>query len=105
MEKIKKFRLDESIKKASENNAYILGICLGAQLLMSTSEEFGKNTGLDLIPGDKKLLFMKKKIKLNCHILDGQIFKSGTLNNNQEKLFSQIIQKTHFILFILLFAM
>lgn len=29
----------------------LLGICLGAQMLMSTSEEFGAHAGLDLIPG------------------------------------------------------
>ena len=29
----------------------LLGICLGAQMLMSTSEEFGTHKGLDLIPG------------------------------------------------------
>jgi glutamine amidotransferase len=29
----------------------LLGICLGAQMLMSTSEEFGTHAGLDIIPG------------------------------------------------------
>ncbi len=29
----------------------LLGICLGAQMLMSTSEEFGAQAGLGLIPG------------------------------------------------------
>ncbi|MDR1997656.1 MAG: imidazole glycerol phosphate synthase subunit HisH [Candidatus Margulisbacteria bacterium] len=29
----------------------LLGICLGLQLLLSTSEEFGVTAGLDLIPG------------------------------------------------------
>lgn len=29
----------------------LLGICLGAQMLMSTSDEFGTHAGLDLIPG------------------------------------------------------
>ncbi len=39
------------IKKLASEDGKILGICLGAQLLMSTSTEFGMTEGLGLIPG------------------------------------------------------
>ena len=39
---------------ASDNNNKILGVCLGMQLFFSESCEFGKTSGLNLIPGKVK---------------------------------------------------
>ncbi|MBL6727052.1 MAG: imidazole glycerol phosphate synthase subunit HisH [Methylophilaceae bacterium] len=39
------------IKQHAEKGKPILGICLGMQLLATSSEEFGNNSGLNLIPG------------------------------------------------------
>lgn len=41
----------EALKAAAAAGKPILGICLGAQLMMSQSEEFGVTAGLGLIPG------------------------------------------------------
>jgi glutamine amidotransferase len=41
----------EAIKSAAAAGTPILGICLGAQLMLSQSEEFGAIEGLGLIPG------------------------------------------------------
>lgn len=49
---LKKSRLDEFIKDAAEKKIPILGICLGMQLLLTKSYEFGETNGLDLIPGE-----------------------------------------------------
>ncbi|HEY1405898.1 MAG TPA: imidazole glycerol phosphate synthase subunit HisH, partial [Spirochaetota bacterium] len=39
------------IKEHIASGGYFLGICLGYQLLFSSSEEFGEYKGLDIIPG------------------------------------------------------
>lgn len=41
----------EPIHEFIENDGHFFGICLGFQLLFSTSEEFGLHEGLDIIPG------------------------------------------------------
>ena len=66
MESIKNLKLDRILKECAENNKFILGICLGMQLLCSESEEFQLNKGLDLIPGKVIPLknIVKKKIKI-----------------------------------------
>ncbi len=48
---IKKLELDSFIKDyVNSDNKFILGICLGMQLLCSSSNEGGLNHGLNLIP-------------------------------------------------------
>jgi imidazole glycerol-phosphate synthase subunit HisH len=48
------YSLDLAIKKAvKENGSFLLGICLGMQLLFESSEE-GTQSGLGLIPGHVK---------------------------------------------------
>lgn len=41
----------EALKAAAGEGTPLLGICLGLQLLMTESEEFGSHRGLDLVPG------------------------------------------------------
>ena len=43
--------LVEPLRRALDGTRPFLGICLGYQLLFSTSEEFGEGRGLDVIPG------------------------------------------------------
>jgi imidazole glycerol-phosphate synthase subunit HisF len=51
MEGLNKRNLIDPIKKYSESGKPLLGICLGLQLFMSESEEFGIHEGLDIIKG------------------------------------------------------
>lgn len=51
MEGLKKNNIDRAIKKRVEKKVPLLGICLGMQMLMEQSEEFGSFKGLGLIPG------------------------------------------------------
>jgi glutamine amidotransferase len=52
MEKLKKLNLIDPIQSFKKKGKFILGICLGMQLLFSRSEEFKKTEGLSLIEGD-----------------------------------------------------
>ena len=51
MENLGRFGLIEPIREIVRQKKPFLGICLGFQLLFSESEEFGKQKGLDLLPG------------------------------------------------------
>lgn len=51
MEHLEKLEWIEPLKEYIADGGYFFGICLGYQLLFSTSEEFGFHKGLDIIPG------------------------------------------------------
>lgn len=84
IDNLKKKNIDESIKKFVEKGNWILGICLGMQLLVSNSEEFGDNDGLDLIKGEvKKLKSTNKKRYKIPHVGWNSInFKQNTYSDN-----------------------
>ena len=51
MENLGRLGLLPALRRALDGTRPFLGICLGYQLLVSSSEEFGEGHGLDLIPG------------------------------------------------------
>ncbi len=51
MEHLRERNMIESLKKFAKSGKYMLGICLGMQLLFESSEEFGSSEGLGLIKG------------------------------------------------------
>ena len=51
MDNLRRLDLIEPIRDVVRQRKPFLGICLGFQLLFSESEEFGKQEGLDLLPG------------------------------------------------------
>jgi glutamine amidotransferase len=58
-------RLDIAIRHAVlERKTPFLGICLGMQLLATKGDEGGETEGLDLIPGEIKLLTLSKEMRL-----------------------------------------
>lgn len=60
-------KLDQFVKEYVEKGGYLLGICLGMQLLFDESEENGPSYGLSLIPG--------KVVRFTGQDEDGQAYK------------------------------
>ena len=52
VEHLQRSGLDEAIQEFAKSGKYILGICLGMQLLFNKSYEFGEHRGLGLIEGE-----------------------------------------------------
>jgi len=51
MQALERLNLVEVIRELAHRQTPLLGICLGMQLLLDESEEFGSTAGLGLIPG------------------------------------------------------
>lgn len=54
MDSLRRLKLIEPIKDTIASGKLFIGICLGLQLLMDESEEFGNHKGLGIIPGTVK---------------------------------------------------
>ncbi|MBJ26628.1 MAG: imidazole glycerol phosphate synthase subunit HisH [Alphaproteobacteria bacterium] len=69
MDRLKDRNLIEPIHSAVENGIPLLGICVGCQILLEKSEEFGEHAGLGLIPGKTvRLPNIKHKSKSRVRI-------------------------------------
>jgi len=64
MKLLKEYKLDSIIKEFVTSNRPLLGICLGMQLLLEESEEFGHTQGLGLIEGKVIKFPLKSSITL-----------------------------------------
>lgn len=51
-DKLRQTGLDQAVLQAAKEGKFILGICLGMQLLFERSYEYGTHTGLGLLPGE-----------------------------------------------------
>ena len=84
IQNLKKNNIDESLKDFLSKGKYLLGICLGMQLLLSKSDEFGENNGLDLIKGRvTKLDPINEKIK---SYFDEKIISNKVLSEKFQNL-------------------
>lgn len=93
---IKRLNLDEILSKCAREGKFIMGICLGMQLLCSQSEEFEMNEGLNLIPGkvvSLKDLIQKKNIKIPNIGWNNLLKKNEKINN---KFYNNISEKDSF---------
>jgi len=62
MSNLERLGLLPALRRALDGSRPFLGICLGYQLLFSTSEEFGEGRGLDVVPGAVRRLPAGRKI-------------------------------------------
>ncbi|WP_127583184.1 imidazole glycerol phosphate synthase subunit HisH [Paenibacillus koleovorans] len=51
MHNLRETGLGDAVRYYAQSGKPLLGICLGMQLLFSESEEYGRNEGLNLLPG------------------------------------------------------
>lgn len=92
MKGLKKRNLIKLIKEHVQKGKYLMGLCLGMQLLFQESEEFGLHKGLSLINGKVKKLELKDKSYKIPHVgwnqlirPKGQNWKDTILKNVKNK--------------------
>lgn len=73
--------LVDCVLDAVEDGRFVLGICLGMQLLMTKSYENGEHFGLNVIPGEVKK-FTNTDKKVPCIGWNSISFNSNPLFNN-----------------------
>ena len=87
MEHLEQTNLKDAVLEFATSGKYMLGICLGMQLLFDSSEEFGKTSGLGLISGSV-VPFDKSKMDMNEHKIPHVGWNKAF--NKQSKLFENV---------------
>jgi imidazole glycerol-phosphate synthase subunit HisH len=99
MKSINALNLIEPLRVIADKGVPLLGICLGAQLLLSESEEFGTTRGIDIIKGTvehiKKFNNNKKKIIIP-HMGWSKIVSTNQIRNNKNPLFKDLSEEDYF---------
>ena len=88
MSNLDRLGLIPALRRALDGSRPFLGICLGYQLLFSTSEEFGEGRGLDVVPGAVRRLPAGRKVP---HMGWNRVEHAGEL-----RLFDGIPSGAHF---------
>lgn len=91
MKNLKKAQIIPSLGEFVKTGKPFIGICLGMQLMLTESLEFGHNFGLNFIPGKTK--------KFKSISIDEENFKVPQIQWNQLKK-SSSINKEHFFSFL-----
>jgi len=92
---IKRLGLDLLVRQLSESNTPLLGICVGLQALMQSSEENGGVECLGLFPGEVKF-FGKQHKDSNGNKLKVPHMGWNTVQHNEHPLWNGIAQDSHF---------
>lgn len=68
MQKLVEAGLEVVVKEVASSGKPLLGICLGAQLLLENSQEFGKTSGLGIIKGEVIEIPKESKTEENIRV-------------------------------------
>ena len=88
MDHLKKSGMLEALQEKFQSGAPMLGVCVGAQLLMDNSEEDGLHKGLGLIHGEVKRFSHELKIP--------QIGWNSVTQQKNNLLFKDVSDEMHF---------
>ena len=86
---LRKNHFDSAIVDLANNGVPLLGICLGMQFLMDSSEEFGQTNGLGLIPG--KVIPIPSKSNEGSQLIVPHIGWNGLEISRGEKSWSNTL--------------
>ncbi len=95
MEHLKQRDMDLALKDYAKSGNYMLGVCLGMQLLFDSSSEFGQNDGLGLIKG-KIQAFDKSKFSQPLKVPH---MGWNKLLTQEHKLFDSL-DESHYLYFV-----
>lgn len=101
MDELNNKNLIQPIKEFVKKGNYLMGVCLGMQLLFDSSEEFGKNEGLGLVEGEIKKFpstYDNKKIRIP-QIGWNNIFEEHNINKWENSPLKEIT-KNDYLYFI-----
>ena len=91
MKQIEKYNLHNTILEYAKSNKPLLGICLGMQILLTVSYEFGVHKGLGLIEGKVIKISNKKNKEIKIpHMGWNEIYP----NNNKKEWKNKILKNS-----------
>ena len=98
MSNLRELKLVYPIKDFAKSGRPIFGICIGLQLLLSNSNEFGFTKGLDLIPGKVAKIEFDREKKVNK--LKIPFIGWNKINFEKKSLFFSGIKNCSFFYFV-----
>ena len=91
---LKELNLNTSINEFIQSGKFVMGICLGMQLLMEQSNEFGINKGLGIIDGE--VLRFPENFDLPKRRIPQIGWNTINIKNSNDPLLADIVNEEHF---------